>query len=59
VTWEVRYRPDGTVASLWNAESSGGGGLDGAGRIAFAGEDWNDRLAAGARTTFGMCVDSD
>jgi predicted carbohydrate-binding protein with CBM5 and CBM33 domain len=56
VTWEVLYRPGGTVASLWNAE---GGERDGAGRIAFSGEDWNGRLPAGARTTFGMCVDSD
>jgi predicted carbohydrate-binding protein with CBM5 and CBM33 domain len=56
VTWEVRYRPDGTVATVWNAQ---GDERDGAGRIAFAGEAWNERVAAGASTTFGMCVDSD
>jgi chitin-binding protein len=56
VTWEVRYRPDGTVATLWNAE---GGERDDAGRITFAGEDWNGRVATGAWTTFGMCVDTD
>lgn len=55
-TWTVRYRPDGTVASLWNAT---GGERDDAGRIAFSGEDWNGRVAPGAWTTFGMCVDSD
>jgi hypothetical protein len=56
VTWEVRYRPDGTIAALWNAE---GGEHDDAGRISFAGEGWNERVAAGAWTTFGMCVDTD
>jgi chitin-binding protein len=55
-TWEVRYRPDGTIASLWNAEA---GEPDDDGRIAFAGEDWNGRVAASASTTFGMCVDTD
>jgi predicted carbohydrate-binding protein with CBM5 and CBM33 domain len=55
-TWEVRYRPDGTIASLWNAEA---GEPDDDGRIPFAGEDWNGRVAAGVSTTFGMCVDAD
>jgi predicted carbohydrate-binding protein with CBM5 and CBM33 domain len=55
-TWEVRYRPDGTIATLWNAA---GGERDDAGRIAFTGEDWNARVATGASTTFGMCVDTE
>jgi chitin-binding protein len=56
VTWEVSYRPDGTIATLWNAE---GDEPDDEGSIAFVGEDWNGRVPAGGWTTFGMCVDRD
>jgi cellulase/cellobiase CelA1 len=55
--WEVHYRPGGDVTTLWNAtgEEVDHDGHDG--HTAFVGEDWNERLAAGAWTTFGMCVD--
>lgn len=51
VTWEVRYTPDGTVATLWNATATADG-------TTFVGEPWNARLAAGEWTTFGVCVDT-
>jgi chitin-binding protein len=56
--WEVHYRPGGDIASLWNATGEEQDHDGHEGHVAFVGEDWNARLAAGAWTTFGMCVDT-
>jgi chitin-binding protein len=56
--WEVHYRPGGDVASLWNATGEEQSHDGHEGHVAYVGEDWNERLAAGASTTFGMCVDT-
>lgn len=57
-SWEVHYPPAGTIAALWNATGEEQHHHDDhEGHMAFVGEDWNERLAPGAWTTFGMCVD--
>lgn len=57
LSWEVHYAPGGTIASLWNASGDEQRHDGHEGHIAFIGDDWNERLAAGRWTTFGMCVD--
>lgn len=49
--WVVHYDPGGTITSLWNAQGDGTQG-----RITFTGESWNDTLAGGAATNFGLCA---
>ena len=56
--WEVHYRPGGRVTSLWNATGEEREHEGHEGHVAYVGEDWNERLAAGASTSFGMCVDT-
>ena len=58
LSWEVHFRPGGDIATLWNAtgEEQDHGGHEG--HVAFVGDDWNERLAAGRWTTFGMCLDT-
>jgi predicted carbohydrate-binding protein with CBM5 and CBM33 domain len=57
LTWEVHYAPGGSIASTWNAVGEEQHHAGHEGHLAFVGEDWNERLAPGQRTTFGMCVD--
>ena len=56
--WEVHYRPGGELATLWNATGDEQHHDGHEGHVAFIGEGWNARLAAGQSTTFGMCVDT-
>jgi predicted carbohydrate-binding protein with CBM5 and CBM33 domain len=58
-TWEVHYEPGGEIASLWNATGEEQDHAGHEGHIAFVGEDWNQRIAPGQWTTFGMCVDEE
>lgn len=58
LSWEVHFRPGGEIATLWNATGDEQHHDGHEGHVAFIGEDWNDRLAAGQSTTFGMCVDT-
>lgn len=51
-SWEVSYQPDGTIDTVWNAEP----GDESNGSVAFTGEGWNESIAGGQSTTFGMCV---
>jgi chitin-binding protein len=55
LTWEVHYAPGGEIATLWSAT---GEEQDHEGHVAFVGEAWNERLAAGRWTAFGMCLDT-
>jgi cellulase/cellobiase CelA1 len=57
ITWEVHYGPGGSIASSWNAVGEEQDHAGHEGHVAFVGEDWNERLAAGQQATFGMCVD--
>jgi chitin-binding protein len=57
LSWEVHYVPGGRLASLWNATGEEQHHEGHEGHMSFIGEGWNERLAAGAWTTFGMCVD--
>jgi cellulase/cellobiase CelA1 len=52
--WRVRYALAGSIATLWSATADD----QGDGVVVFTGEeDYNRRLAPGASTTFGTCVD--
>jgi hypothetical protein len=53
VDWVVRYRPRGSIATLWNAVAVG----DEEHADELTGDGFNHRLDPGARTTFGACVD--
>ena len=55
VEWRVRYALDGTIATRWSATAED----QGDGVVVFTGEEgYNRRLAPGASTTFGTCVDT-
>lgn len=56
--WEVHLAPGGRIASLWNASSEAQDHEGHEGHVAFVGDDWNERLAPGHWTTFGMCIDT-
>jgi chitin-binding protein len=58
LSWEVHFAPGGGIASLWNASSEEQDHEGHEGHVAFVGDDWNERLAPGRWTTFGMCVDT-
>ncbi len=51
VTWEVELELEGTLTSLWNAESDGDRG-----RVSFRGVPFNRRLDPGATAEFGFCL---
>jgi cellulase/cellobiase CelA1 len=57
LSWEVHYAPGGRIATLWNASGEEQHHDGHEGHTGFVGDDWNERLDAGASTTFGMCVD--
>jgi cellulase/cellobiase CelA1 len=55
VEWRVRSALGGTIATRWSATADDQGG----GVVVFTGEEgYNRRLAPGASTTFGTCVDT-
>ena len=54
VAWLVTYAPAGTVATMWNSVVD----HEGAEGTTFVGEGWNNRLAPGEWTTFGVCIDA-
>ena len=58
LSWEVHYAPGGDIATLWNASAEEQDHQGHEGHMAFVGADWNERLAPGRWTTFGMCLDT-
>lgn len=49
--WVIELMIDGTINSLWNAQSSGDTGT-----VRFGGVHWNDVLDPGANASFGFCA---
>lgn len=59
LSWEVHDMPAGTITSLWDAESEAVDHQGHQGHLRFVGKHYNERIAAGESTTFGMCVAED